>query len=395
MKKIVSSLLAVIVVSSLSAQVATLVELAARQYSTNIPAVLQDLQNGTLNLELQESIKKELINRDPQLFIGVSILEAPLVELAAKKYCVNLPTVLRDLQEGKLNTELQEIIKKELINKHPDLFILPSIKTLKGHTNWITSVAFSKCGTYALTGSFDKTVCLWDLKTGHTIKVLKGHTGVIKSVAFSPNGQYALTGSHDKTVCLWDLDTGQTIQELKGHTAWVNSVVFSPDSQYALTGSQDKTVRLWDLHYYTNASVLELQEVIAKCEQPSVVSREQEAMQNQPNTHALPNANVAEGTVPAPRDAVQELGAIQNPLLQRSITPGIIVGGVALTAAAAGGIYLMSKPLGKFYVQAREKARATWNKLKSNKVTKSGALKIAAGAAGIAGVAMLAKKLTA
>ena len=136
-------------------------------------------------------------------------------------------------------------------------------------------------------------------------------------------------------------------------------------------------------------------------------------MQNQLSTHTIPNAIaadstalvlrnsarntqehavVAEGAVPAPRDAVQELGALQNPL-QRSITPGIIAGGVALTAATAGGIYLMSKSLGRLYGQAREKAQATWNKLKSKKVTKNEALKIAAGAAGIAGIVVLAKKL--
>ena len=69
------------------------------------------------------------------------------------------------------------------------------------------SVAFSKCGKYALTGSWDKTARLWDL---HNLAaepvVLQGHTDGIRSVAFSSDGKYALTGSDDYTVRLWDLE---------------------------------------------------------------------------------------------------------------------------------------------------------------------------------------------
>ena len=91
--------------------------------------------------------------------------------------------------------------------------------SLQGHTSWLTSVAFSPDGKYALTGSDDTTARLWDL-TNPTAEpiVLIGHTDVITSVAFSQCGKYALTGSEDNTARLWDLTTGETIKTLIGHT---------------------------------------------------------------------------------------------------------------------------------------------------------------------------------
>ena len=56
-----------------------------------------------------------------------------------------------------------------------------------------------------MSGSDDKTVRYWNLKTGKTIKILKGHIKTIPSVAISPDGKYALSGSGDNTVRYWDL----------------------------------------------------------------------------------------------------------------------------------------------------------------------------------------------
>ena len=116
------------------------------------------------------------------------------------------------------------------------------------HTDMVTSVALSSDGRYALTGSFDNTARLWDMaNVAAEPKVLQGHTRAVNSVALSADGRYALTGSNDHTARLWDLSTGQTIRELKGHTSWVLSVALSKYGRYALTSSLDNTVRLWDL----------------------------------------------------------------------------------------------------------------------------------------------------
>jgi hypothetical protein len=65
-------------------------------------------------------------------------------------------------------------------------------------------------------------------------------------VAFSPDGTRIASGSWDKTVRLWDAATGKEIRSLSGHSAHVNSVAFSPDGTRIASGSLDNTVRLWD-----------------------------------------------------------------------------------------------------------------------------------------------------
>jgi WD40 repeat protein len=65
-------------------------------------------------------------------------------------------------------------------------------------------------------------------------------------VAFSPDGERIVSGSWDKTVRVWDAVTGQPVgAPLTGHTDWVTEVAFSPDGKCIVSGSADKTLRLW------------------------------------------------------------------------------------------------------------------------------------------------------
>ena len=69
---------------------------------------------------------------------------------------------------------------------------------LEGHTDWVTSVAFSPDGKDIVSGSWDKTIRMWDAQTGNLVSdPFEGHTDEVTSVAFSPDRKYIVSGSCD------------------------------------------------------------------------------------------------------------------------------------------------------------------------------------------------------
>ncbi|KAF7334802.1 WD40 repeat-like protein [Mycena sanguinolenta] len=118
---------------------------------------------------------------------------------------------------------------------------------MEGHTDSVFSVAFSPDSTRIVSGSFDKTVCIWDATTGAELGRIEGHTDSVYSVAFSPDGAHIVSGSHDKTVRIWDAATSVELGRMEGHTDLVCSVAFSPDGAHIVSGSADKTVRIWEV----------------------------------------------------------------------------------------------------------------------------------------------------
>jgi WD40 repeat protein len=101
-----------------------------------------------------------------------------------------------------------------------------ALQTLKGHSGWVTSIAFSSDGKQIVSGSDDEMVRLWDAVTGAALQTLEGYSNRVNSVAFSPDGKQVVSGSGDKTVRLWDAVAGAALQTLEGHSGWVNSVAF-------------------------------------------------------------------------------------------------------------------------------------------------------------------------
>src|SRR3954454_9249851 len=79
------------------------------------------------------------------------------------------------------------------------------------------------------------------------LATLQGHTEGVTSVAFSPDGKMLASGSNDETIKLWDVQAGKEHATLKGHTNEVTSVAFSPDGKTLASASLDGTVRLWDV----------------------------------------------------------------------------------------------------------------------------------------------------
>ena len=116
----------------------------------------------------------------------------------------------------------------------------------RGHTAGVQAVDWSPEGNRVVSGSIDKTVQAWDAITGEPVAIYYGHTDIVNAVAWSPDGKYIASGSADGTVRMWEVATGKQKYVYRGHLASVNSLVWSPDSQRIASGSSDKTVQVWD-----------------------------------------------------------------------------------------------------------------------------------------------------
>ena len=156
----------------------------------------------------------------------------------------------------------------------------------------ILSISLSPGGKFIVSGSYDGSICLWNLDTGELVKELElssrvnsvafspvneqliafgsgtwndgkvqvwgiiddehvtigSHKASVRSVMFSPSdGKHIASGSYDNTICIWDVERRElAVGPLTGHTGQVLAVAYSPDGTRLVSGSTDNTVRIWN-----------------------------------------------------------------------------------------------------------------------------------------------------
>ncbi|CAN7098785.1 unnamed protein product [Brassica rapa subsp. narinosa] len=128
-----------------------------------------------------------------------------------------------------------------------------ALRRLTGHSHFVEDVVLSSDGQFALSGSWDGELRLWDLAAGVSTRRFVGHTKDVLSVAFSLDNRQIVSASRDRTIKLWNTlgECKYTIAEGggEGHRDWVSCVRFSPNTLQPtiVSASWDKTVKVWNL----------------------------------------------------------------------------------------------------------------------------------------------------
>jgi WD40 repeat protein len=112
----------------------------------------------------------------------------------------------------------------------------PELVLQIGHANEIYALTYSPDGHRLAAGGSERTIRLWDAKTGELCRLL-AQGQVCRSLAWSPDGTL-LAVAGEGVVALWEPHAGRRQAMLTGHCGQVSSVAFSPDGKLLACASE-------------------------------------------------------------------------------------------------------------------------------------------------------------
>ena len=260
----------IIAVSAAFVLLATIVALFIWNQNRELDKAYKDLQNEKAKVESEKKAKDkayaELDLTNDSLFATKDSLEIKNIALSKTNRELNLANI--SLQESKsiilAENAMNKIEKGDYLGARRaaleaiSLSYSPEAEAalrqswesnsaiLEGHSGSVYSVSWSPDGKYLASGAWDKTLIIYDAKSGEKLKTLEGLSEWVKSISWSPDGKYLASGLEDGNIIICDAKNGEKLKTLEGHSTTVTSVSWSPDEKYLASGSYDNTVIIWD-----------------------------------------------------------------------------------------------------------------------------------------------------
>ncbi|XP_052077596.1 periodic tryptophan protein 2 homolog [Mytilus californianus] len=100
-------------------------------------------------------------------------------------------------------------------------------------------------------------IFVWSMQTGRLLEVLAGHEGPVSSLSFSPKQSLLASGSWDKSVKLWDVFENKGAKENIIVNSDVLAVVFRPDGEEIAVSTLDAQITFWNTQNVVQTGSLE------------------------------------------------------------------------------------------------------------------------------------------
>jgi WD40 repeat protein len=140
----------------------------------------------------------------------------------------------------------------------------------KNYELCVNAIAPFGGGRWALSGSNDSFLRLWDLESGIELLRFAGHAKAILAVAVSLDGRRAISASEDHTLRIWDLGSGAELNRFETGTYPIDVVEILRDGRRALLGHEG-VPEIWNietgerLHRFANGG----ERLVAVLSQPN------------------------------------------------------------------------------------------------------------------------------
>ena len=150
--------------------------------------------------------------------------------------------VVIKLDEAEVEEGQPTEIKKYIVGK--------PLKSLHGHNHFVSSLALNSDSTKLVSGSWDKTIRLWDIPSSKSEKIFKGHTKDVLCIAFSHDERLIFSGGMDNTLKYWNTK-GELRFDNNQFRGWVSCIlnISKGKSNYIAVGSGDGSVKILNSEY--------------------------------------------------------------------------------------------------------------------------------------------------
>ena len=160
------------------------------------------------------------------------------------------------------NKPLRFNINNNNNNNNSNKLLIKKLKYNKNNNNKLNSdsdnddINDDLLPKHLISGSRDKTIMIWNIKTGKLIFKLIGHDNWITSLTLMSNGMFLFSSSDDKSIIIWDLNKKKEYFKINNaHDGFVSCLDWHPTQCLLVSGSNKNDVKIWhhnNLHETTS-----------------------------------------------------------------------------------------------------------------------------------------------